>query len=170
MLDPGFDRRFPGVVIGTDEAGRGPRAGPVVAGACILPEGYIPEVREVLTEAEIESLPVGAAVITLELASRFLGDYLIGDRYFHIDAPDQNLRRAQAQLVLFRDMMAHMDEMKRIIREVRERPSHPEMEGPSDVFVCAGGSKRRQFLDFISSVESSNLLPRKMDSVYSKIQ
>lgn len=43
MLTPDFDRQFRGVVIGTDEAGRGPLAGPVVAGACILPEGYIPE-------------------------------------------------------------------------------------------------------------------------------
>ena len=43
MLTPDFDRRYSGVVIGTDEAGRGPLAGPVVAGACILPDGYLPE-------------------------------------------------------------------------------------------------------------------------------
>lgn len=30
-------------VCGVDEAGRGPLCGPVVAAACILPEGYIPE-------------------------------------------------------------------------------------------------------------------------------
>ncbi|MBR4288372.1 MAG: ribonuclease HII, partial [Clostridia bacterium] len=30
-------------VCGLDEAGRGPLAGPVFAGAVILPEGYIPE-------------------------------------------------------------------------------------------------------------------------------
>ncbi len=81
-------------------------------------EGYLAEVRDVLTPAELESLPIGAAVITLELASRFLGDYLIGDKYFRIEYPEQNLRRAQAQLALFQDMMLHMDDMKRIIREV----------------------------------------------------
>ena len=80
-------------------------------------EGYLGEMKDVLTPAEVESLSTGAAVITLELASRFLGDYLVGDRYFRIDAPDQNLRRAQAQLKLFQDMMAHMDDMKRIISE-----------------------------------------------------
>ena len=81
-------------------------------------EGYMSEVKGVLTENEVESLAVGAAVITLELASRFLGDYLIGDKYFRIDYPEQNLRRAQAQLALFQDMMAHMDDMKAIIHEV----------------------------------------------------
>ena len=84
-------------------------------------EGYLSEVRGVLTQAEIESLPVGAAVITLELASRFLGDYLVGDRYFRIDYPEQNLHRARAQLVLFRDMMAHMDDMRAIVRELAEK-------------------------------------------------
>ena len=83
-------------------------------------EGYIPEMREVLSEAELESLATGAAVITLELASRFLGDYLTGDKYFRIDTPDQNLRRAKAQLALFQDMMAHMEDMKQIIMEVAD--------------------------------------------------
>ena len=79
-------------------------------------EGYLSEAKDVLTAAEIESLPVGAAVITLELASRFLGDYLIGDKYFRIDYPEQNLMRARAQLTLFADMMAHMDDMRGIVR------------------------------------------------------
>ncbi len=47
MLDREFDiskKPFPAAVIcGCDEAGRGPLAGPVVAAACILPEGYVPE-------------------------------------------------------------------------------------------------------------------------------
>ena len=81
-------------------------------------EGYLGEMKDVLSGAEIDSLSTGTAIITLELASRFLGDYLVGDKYFRIDYPEQNLRRAQAQLTLFRDMMAHMDDMKRIIHEV----------------------------------------------------
>ena len=83
-------------------------------------EGYMAEAGQVLTGAEIDSLAVGAAVITLELASRFLMDYLVGDKYFRIDYPDQNLRRAKAQLALFEDMMRHMDDMRQIIREVAE--------------------------------------------------
>lgn len=44
MLDYSFDSAFAerfGVVCGTDEAGRGPLAGPVVAAAVVLPEGLI---------------------------------------------------------------------------------------------------------------------------------
>ncbi len=81
-------------------------------------EGYLSEASGVLNRAEIESLATGAGVITLELASRFLMDYLVGDKYFRIEYPEQNLRRAQAQLVLFEDMMAHMDEMQAIVREL----------------------------------------------------
>ena len=80
-------------------------------------EGYLPQMGDVLSEAELKSLATGAAVITLELASRFLGDYLIGDKYFRIDYPEHNLVRARAQLALFRDMMLHMDDMQAIIAD-----------------------------------------------------
>lgn len=47
MLDIRFDdlhKPYDGAVIcGCDEAGRGPLAGPVVAAACVLPDGYVPE-------------------------------------------------------------------------------------------------------------------------------
>ena len=80
-------------------------------------EGYLPQMGDVLSEAELKSLATGAAVITLELASRFLGDYIIGDKYFRIDYPEHNLVRARAQLALFRDMMLHMDDMQAIIAD-----------------------------------------------------
>ena len=80
-------------------------------------EGYLAETAGFLTGAEVDSLATGAAVITLELASRFLGDYLVGDKYFRIDYPTHNLVRARAQLALYRDMRLHMDEMRQIIRD-----------------------------------------------------
>ena len=83
-------------------------------------EGYLSQMGGFLSEAERKSLATGAAVITLELASRFLGDYLIGDKYFRIDYPEHNLVRAKAQLALFRDMMLHMDDMQRIIADCRK--------------------------------------------------
>ncbi len=81
-------------------------------------EGYLSEAGSVLTEKEIDSLAPGAAVITLELASRFLMDYLMGDKYFRIEYADQNLKRAQAQLKLFQDMMLHMEDMQTIVRTI----------------------------------------------------
>lgn len=85
-------------------------------------EGYLSETEDVLTSAELDSLATGAAVITLELASRFLADYLIGDKYFRIDYPEHNLVRARAQLALYRDMQLHMEDMRGIIRDcVRDR-------------------------------------------------
>lgn len=47
MLDNTFDDQFKTdgirIVCGTDEAGRGPLAGPVVAAACIIPDGMVIE-------------------------------------------------------------------------------------------------------------------------------
>ena len=46
MLDAEFDSKFSleyGTVCGTDEAGRGPLAGPVAAAAVVLPEGCVIE-------------------------------------------------------------------------------------------------------------------------------
>ena len=51
-------------------------------------EGYLAEMKDVLSEAEIDSLSTGAAVITLELASRFLGDYLLGDETIYAITED----------------------------------------------------------------------------------
>jgi len=58
LFDAGFAREY-GVVCGTDEAGRGPLAGPVVAAAVVLPEGLtIPGLDDSkkLTEKKREAL------------------------------------------------------------------------------------------------------------------
>ncbi len=60
---------------------------------------------------------LGAKIITLELAVRFLTDYLDGDRYFRVAYPEHNLVRARAQMKLVADMEAHWDEMQAIVAE-----------------------------------------------------
>ena len=50
-----------------------------------------------LTEKEIEYLPWGAKLMTLECGMRFLTDYLEGDVYFHISRERQNLDRCRTQ-------------------------------------------------------------------------
>ncbi len=79
-------------------------------------EGFLSSTGEVLNQAEKESLAESCLVITLELASRYLDDYLTGNRYFKAKYPTQNLDRARNLIALAKDMDRHMDEMKSIIK------------------------------------------------------
>jgi len=81
-------------------------------------EGYLSEVAEALTMEEIDSLPVGAKMMTLENGIRFLGDYLNGDVYFKVEYPEHNLVRARTQFRLLEEMDAHWDEMLSCVREL----------------------------------------------------
>jgi hypothetical protein len=65
-----------------------------------------------LTDAEIELLPVGAMMMTLECGIRFLTDYIEGDTYFRISRPSHNLDRCRTQFALVADMEAKLDKMK----------------------------------------------------------
>ena len=68
-----------------------------------------------LTDAEIEYLPWGAKLMTLECGMRFLTDYLEGDTYFHISRERQNLDRCRTQFKLVADMEARWDELRAIV-------------------------------------------------------
>ena len=80
-------------------------------------KGYLEETRDVLTEAEIMSLPWGARLMTLECGIRFLTDYLEGDTYFKTEYPEHNLIRARTQFRLVDEMEQRFDEMNEIIRK-----------------------------------------------------
>ena len=56
--------------------------------------------------------------MTLEVATRFLKDYLEGDVYFKTAYPEHNLIRARTQMKLVADMEKKMPEMERIVAEV----------------------------------------------------
>ena len=60
-------------------------------------------------------MPWGARLMTLECGIRFLADYLVGDRYFHISRPDQNLLRSRTQFKLVADMEEQFDAMGAIV-------------------------------------------------------
>lgn len=72
-----------------------------------------------LTEKEIDMMPLSAVVLTIELVTRFLKDYLDGDHYFKIAYPTHNLERARGQMALAKDMLRKLDDMQRIVNEVR---------------------------------------------------
>jgi len=74
--------------------------------------GFVGRAKKFLTPKEIETLAYGVPTITLELASRFLADYINGDKYFTIHYPNHNLVRAKCQLKLAEDMFSKLDEMK----------------------------------------------------------
>ena len=67
-------------------------------------EGFLAGFDGYLTEQEIKLMPVAGAVITFELAVRFLSDYLDGDRYFKTARPGHNLDRARTQIALARSL------------------------------------------------------------------
>ena len=74
-----------------------------------------------LTDREIEYLPWGAKLMTLECGIRFLTDYLEGDVYFHTSRTGQNLDRARTQFKLVLDMEDRWDEMAAIVRQAQNR-------------------------------------------------
>ncbi|MDY3280830.1 phosphotransferase enzyme family protein [Dysosmobacter sp.] len=73
-----------------------------------------------LTDAEIEYMPWGAKLMTLECGIRFLTDYLEGDHYFHTQREGQNLDRCRTQFKLVADMEAHWAEMQSIVNRFRK--------------------------------------------------
>ena len=83
-------------------------------------EGFLSKTAQTMTDMELDTLALSAFVLTTEVATRFLADYLDGDLYFNIKCPDHNLVRTRCQIALAKDMLAHMDEMERIVRECAE--------------------------------------------------
>ena len=83
--------------------------------------GFLSEVGDMLTEEEIQCLPLSIQVMTCELAMRFLTDYIDGDLYFKVDSPEHNLVRAHAQMKLLEDVESKIDQMQEIIAEVLNR-------------------------------------------------
>ena len=80
-------------------------------------EGFLSKTAKTMTEKEVQTLALSSFVLTAELATRFLADYLDGDLYFKINAPDHNLVRTRCQIALAKDMLKKLNEMDAIVRE-----------------------------------------------------
>lgn len=81
----------------------------------LLASGFVTPLLGIVTKSELQSLPVGVLVITLELASRFLTDYLSGDVYFKCSKEKHNLLRARCQIALAKDILSKMDGLTHIL-------------------------------------------------------
>ncbi len=106
-----FDRQFITdscrIIAGTDEAGRGPLAGPVVAAACILPPDFLPEGLDdskKLTEKKREKLfdIITESAITYCIASASPEEI---DHYNILEASLLAMRRALAGLSVQPDLV-----------------------------------------------------------------
>ncbi|MBR6754632.1 MAG: aminoglycoside phosphotransferase family protein [Clostridia bacterium] len=84
-------------------------------------EGFVPKIIDIATNEEIESLPDSVLVITLELAARFLTDYLNGDVYFKCKKPMHNLIRTRAQIALAKDIDNKMPELRARLKCICDR-------------------------------------------------
>lgn len=80
-------------------------------------DGYMSEMAKCLTKDELDFMGESIRIITLELAIRFLNDYINGDTYFRIDYPTHNLDRARNQLKLVKDIEDKMDQITAYIEK-----------------------------------------------------
>ena len=83
-------------------------------------EGFLSMTASTMTQKEVETLALSCFVLTAELATRFLADYLDGDLYFKTNAPDHNLVRTRCQIALAKDMLRKMDQMETVVRRCVE--------------------------------------------------
>ena len=80
-------------------------------------KGYLEGLAGDITRAELLALPESARVLTLELAIRFLTDYLEGDVYFRTQRERHNLVRARNQIQLVRDIEKQYDTLCDIVKK-----------------------------------------------------
>lgn len=80
-------------------------------------DGFLSKLGNSMTRTEIENMPLAAKIITMEIASRFLADFLNGDVYFRTDYKEHNLVRTRCQIQLAKSMEEHYDEMQKTIEK-----------------------------------------------------
>lgn len=78
-------------------------------------KGYLSERKSTLTQKELDYLAFSARYITYEQVLRFLMDYIDGDLYYKITAPDHNLVRTHAQYKLLQSIEEHYAELCQIV-------------------------------------------------------
>lgn len=79
-------------------------------------DGFLGALRGTATSAEVDAMPLGAIMMTLECGIRFLADYLEGDVYFKVHKDRHNLLRCRTQFRLVEEMERAYDEMLSVVR------------------------------------------------------
>ena len=78
--------------------------------------GFCESAGAFMTAAERENLANAGKIITLEIGTRFLTDYLNGDKYFKIKRSNHNLERCRTQLKLVSSIEEQKNDMMNLLR------------------------------------------------------
>lgn len=84
-------------------------------------DGYLSEMAPYLEYEEVSLMAESIRIITLELAIRFLDDYIKGDTYFKTNYETHNLDRARNQIALVKDIETKLDTMQAFIMQSYEK-------------------------------------------------
>jgi thiamine kinase-like enzyme len=84
-----------------------------------LVEGYLDSAGDFINDIEVDHLAFSGKLITLEVAIRFLTDYLEGDIYFKTHREQHNLDRCRTQLTLIQRIEEQEEAMVKFARKVR---------------------------------------------------
>ena len=84
-------------------------------------EGFLSKTAPTLTANETDTLALSSFSLACELSTRFLADYIMGDKYFKIKHPQHNIERTRCQIALAKDMLRKMDAMNAIVKECAAR-------------------------------------------------
>ncbi len=80
-------------------------------------KGFISEVSPVLTDLEKKTLNLGLFTMTVELALRFLTDYILGDKYFKTNYPGHNMDRTKNQIALAQSILEKFEQLETILKK-----------------------------------------------------
>jgi len=81
-------------------------------------EGYLSAAAEFLNDVEREHLVHGGKMLTLIMGTRFLTDYLVGDKYYKTHREGHNLDRCRTQFKLVRCMIEQEEEMRALVERI----------------------------------------------------
>ncbi len=83
-------------------------------------EGFTDGWGAILVESERVAMPIAGLMMTVQNASRFMTDYLLGDHYYKRDAkPLANLEHARTLVDFAQIQLLHLDQMRRIVNDLQ---------------------------------------------------
>lgn len=80
---------------------------------------YLQEAGQFFSQADFDHLYAAIELIPFELGLRFFSDYLAGNKYFKVNDPEHNLRRAEAQFRLCEDIARQRIEIEGLVSDLR---------------------------------------------------